>query len=720
MSLGYLNQQGTLISTYEKRYSLRANTAFNLNNHIRVGENAYMFFKNNPQLQNQNEGNLISYAYREPPIIPVYDIAGNYAGSRSPGLSNSQNGYANAMRNVANNKLRGNNNDWQMTGNVFAEADFLKHFTLRTQFGGTVDNFYNRYFGFTAYENAEGNTNANAYTELAGYNSSYTWTNTLKYSQDFGKHNLKLLLGNESISNYGRQVQGSNGNYVVSVDPSYVDLDTGNPAGYQNTNNNGIYSNSILSYFGRLDYSYADKYLLSATLRRDGSSFFANGRKYGTFPSVTLGWRLSQESFMKSLTWLNDLKLRAGYGTLGSLSGVNTQPNNAFNLYGSTGGNSFYDINGTGSSSVLGTYASQLGNTRTSWETDKELNLGIDATLLNHIDFSLEYYKKTVTGLLFKPQLLAHETFASAPYVNAGNIQNTGIDFSANYHGNINEFRFNVGINLSHYNNLVKSLDASIPYLDENSDGSTRIANFSRLQPGQPLGEFYGYQVLGLYKDAADVASGAQYSGAKPGFFKLKDVNGDKKIDANDRTFIGNPNPKLTGGLNLSAGYKNFDLTAFLYGVYGNKVANYTKYWTDFPQVFDGNVSADILAKSWHAGADNSHATIPVLSRQASLGNTAAFNSFYLENGSFLRLKSLQVGYTMPASMLKNSGISKVRIYVLVNNLFTITKYSGLDPELQNSALYNSSRGDNTSFGIDFGNYPADEKRYSLGLQVTF
>ena len=323
---------------------------------------------------------------------------------------------------------------------------------------------------------------------------------------------------------------------------------------------------------------------------------------------------------------------------------------------------------------------------------------------------------------MFRPTLPATEAVPNPPYVNAGNIQNKGFDFNATYHGSIDEFHFNIGLNLSHYNNLVKALNPGLAYLDVNSGGSTRLGNFVRLEPSQPLGEFFGYKVLGLYQSAADVANSPGYAGAKPGLFKLADINGDGKIDANDRTFIGNPNPKITGGLNISGNYKNFDFSAFLYGVAGNKVANYVKYWTDFPQVFDGNVAANVITDSWNpaAGANNSKATIPVLSRSANLGNTAAFNSFYLENGSFLRLKSLQIGYTIPSATLKNYGISKFRIFVLGNNLFTITKYSGLDPELQNSTLYNSANGDNTSFGIDFGNYPANEKRYSVGAQVTF
>ncbi len=712
MSLGYLNQGGTLLSQYEKRYSLRANTNFNIADHIRIGENAYMFYKQNPTGGNQNEGNIISQTYREPPIIPVYDIAGNFAGTRAPGLSNASNPYAVASR-FANNSV---NNDWQMTGNVFGEVDFLKHFNYRMSFGGAIDNYYYHNFNPDPYENAEGNTKGNSYTEGAGYNSAYTWGNYLTYNQIFGKHNVKVLLGSEAITKYGRQLAASRGNYLISVDPNFVDLDTGSPSTQQNTNNNATYSNTILSYFARVEYQFNDKYLFTGNVRRDGSSFFSPSHQYGTFPSGTIGWRISKEDFLKSVTWINDVKIRAGYGTLGSLNGVSLQPYNAYNLYNSVAGNSFYDINGTSTSSVLGTYKSQIGNLSTTWETNKESNIGVDATILNNkIDFTLDFYKKTVTGLLFKSSALAIANDASQPYKNAGNLQNTGIDFNVTYHGNVSDFKYNLSLNLSHYSNLVNALAPGTAYEDLNSAGSTRLQNFVRLQPGQPVGEFFGYQQIGLYQSAADVAGSAGYAGAKPGLIKYRDVNGDGKIDANDRTFIGNPNPKFTGGFNLQANYKNFDLNAFFYGVYGNKIVNYVKYWVDFPQVFDGNVSADIITNSWKPGADNSHATIPVLTRQANLGNTAAFSSYYIENGSFLRLKSLQIGYSVPSEELKHIGIAKFRIFVLANNLFTITKYDGLDPELQPSNL-----ADNTSFGIDFGNYPSNEKRYTIGVQATF
>lgn len=716
MSIGYLNQQGTLLGTYEKRYSLRVNNNYNISDHIRIGENAYIYYKQNPGLpgaNNQNEGNIISYTYREPPIIPVYDIMGNFAGTRSPGLSNASNPVK-----IATDALRNVNNDWNFSGNAYAEVDFLKHFTARTSFGGSVDNFEYYFFNGDPYNNAEGNTNGNSFTEGAGYRSNYTWQNTVQYKQTFGKHDLKLLVGSEAITSHYRELQASRGQYTVSQDPNFVDLNTGAPSTQTNSNPNNPdpFASTLLSYFARVEYAFNDKYLLQGNVRRDGSSLFAPGHQWGTFPSASLGWRVSKEDFMKSLTWVDDLKLRGGYGTLGSLGNVPNLPTNAYNLFGYAAGNSFYDINGTSTSSLLGLYKTQIGNTATTWETDKTSNIGLDATLFhNKIDFSLDVYKKTITGLLFQNFLPAPFADPTPPYINAGDLQNTGIDFNITYHGNVSDFKYNLSLNLSHYSNIVKSLPQGTAYIDENSAGSTRLQNFVRLQPGEPVGEFFGYQAIGLYQSAADVANSPGYAGAAPGLLKYKDINGDGKIDANDRTFIGNPNPKFTGGFTLNASYKNFDLNAFFYGVYGNKIVNYVKYWTDFPQVFDGGVAANVVTDSWKPGADNSHATIPILTRAANLGNTAAFTSYYIENGSFLKLKSLQIGYSIPADQLKRFGIYKFRIFVLGNNLFTITKYTGLDPELQNSDLNN-----NTSFGVDFGNYPSNEKRYSVGVQVTF
>ncbi len=727
-SLGYFNQQGTLINTFLKRYTARINTLFSVggNNHIRFGENAYVFYRQNPGFTNQNENNAISMSYRESPIIPVYDIMGNYAGTGSQGLGNAQNPVANQQR-TANNKL----NDWQINGNVFAEVDFLKGLTARTSFGGTVDNYYYNSFSYTAYENAENNKNPNSFTENFGYNSSYTWTNTLTYSNIFGKHTIRAIAGTEAIQNYGRAINGNRSGYYItnpgnlSVDPSLFTLNFGPPTGQTTSNINGTpYQSSLYSLFARIDYSYNDRYLVSGTLRRDGSSVFDPSQRYGYFPSVTGGWRISKEEFMHDITWISDLKLRGGWGKLGSISNINAT--NAFSLYNQSAANSYYDINGTNTGSVLGIYPNQIGNTKTTWEQDVITNIGIDASIFkSKFDFSVEWYKKAITGLLFRPAAYTGSLYATAPYVNAGNIQNTGIDASATYHGAVHkDLSFDITGTFTSYHNKVVSLPAGVKYYDEASAGSTRIGSFSRLQAGQAVGAFFGYQVVGLFQSAADVSKSPTQQDAAPGRFKYADVNGrdangnltgksDGKIDDADRTFIGNPNPKFSTGFNLAVRYKNFDFSTFLYASIGNDIINYVKYWTDFPQVFAGAVSKNAVYNSWTPQRPN--ATVPILENSANFSNTTVFNSYYKENGSYLRMKSLVIGYTLPAAALKRFGIERLRIYAQAANLFTITKYTGLDPELTGSDLNN-----NTNFGIDFGNYPANQKNYNIGVNLSF
>ncbi|MGZ5255356.1 MAG: SusC/RagA family TonB-linked outer membrane protein, partial [Flavitalea sp.] len=313
-SLGYFNQQGTLIETYLKRYSARINTQFNIKDNIRIGENVYMFYRDNPQIGNQGEGNEISHTYRTQPIVPVYDIMGNWGGGAGSRLGQGSNPVA--MRTRAKDN-RGN--QWDVMGNVYAEIDFLRGFTAKTTFGGTLNNGYYYYFGYRTYENAE-NVGQNSYTEAAYYNRSYTWTNSLTYSKLFAeKHNVRLFAATEAIDNYGRDVGGNRVN-LFSDNPNFRNLSNGSPAGQQNYS--GAYQNTLFSLIGRLDYSFDERYLLSATVRRDGSSVFGPEKRYGVFPSVSVGWRLSSESFMQGVSWINDLKIRGGYGILGSQTNV--------------------------------------------------------------------------------------------------------------------------------------------------------------------------------------------------------------------------------------------------------------------------------------------------------------------------------------------------------------------------------------------------------------
>lgn len=724
MSIGYLNQQGTEINTYEKRYEGRVNTTFNINDHFRIGENAYWFYRQLPQngFSNQSEGDPISYAYRMDPQIPVYDISGiQYGGTwLGPGgepLGNSSNPVA-----VLDQLKHDYYKTWQMTGNVFAELDFLKHFTIKTAFGGTTSNQWQQGYSVNQYQDYESHSGANSVYESSQYYSNYNWTNTLRYQQIIGKHNISILGGYEMKEASNRTV-GGNGTNVFSTDPLFVNLSNATK-GITNfsgvvTGANGLpqQPTSTESLFAQLNYIYNDKYILAATVRRDGFSAFAPGQQWGTFPSVSLAWRLSQEDFLKSVSWLNDLKLRASYGVAGN--NANVPGANAFTLYNSKFGNGYYAING-GNATQQGFYNSQLGNLKTTWETDKIFNVGFDATIFNHLEMTIEYFKKSVSGLLFQDQVPATVGAAAAPYVNIGDVQNQGVDIAATYHGTAGSgFRYNIGANISIYRNKITNVPNG--YFD---DPGTRVNNISREQVGHPVGSFFGYKVIGFYnpdeftydattKSYTPKPGVVAYAGAVPGSFRYADVNGDGTVNDADRTFIGNPNPSFTYGVNLSASYKNFDFSMVLYGSQGNKDFHYTKYFTDFYGSFQGAKSNDALYKSWGSpGVTNP--TLPIATDNNSMGTTQ-ISSYYVENGSFLKCRVAQLGYSFSPAILKTVGVTKLHVYVQATNLFTITKYTGLDPELPPVDGSN-----NNAFGQDFGNYPNNQRQYIVGVNLSF
>ncbi|MEP7107136.1 MAG: TonB-dependent receptor [Ferruginibacter sp.] len=695
-SLGYFNQQGTLIETYLKRYSARMNTQFNVKKNIRFGENFYFFYRDNPRITNLDEGNEISNSYRTQPIVPVYDIKGNYGGGAGARLGQGTNPVASRLRSKDNK-----GNQWDIQGNVFAEVDFLKNFTVRTSFGGTMNLGYNYSFGYRTYENAE-NVGQNSYSENSFYNRNWTWTNSISYSNTFAqKHNVKVFGATEAIENYGRNVGGNRVN-LFSNDPNFRNLSNGSPAGQQNYS--GAYQNSLFSLIGRLDYSFNDKYLLSGTVRRDGSSVFGPEKRYGVFPSVTVGWRVSNEQFLKTVGWINDLKFRGGYGILGSQSNVNAT--NAFTLFGGGPNDAYYDIGGNNSSATRGFISTSIGNPATGWEEDKITNIGFDATLFkSKFDISIEWYKKTIKGLLFGQPLPATAGGAGRPTINIGNVENSGIDLNTTYRGKVNrDLSFDIGVIFTTY----KSKITNIPGTYFGAGGS-RIGDFTRNQVGNPIGSFFGYQVLGIFQSTDEVAKSAKQDAAAPGRFRYRDVDGSNEITDNDRTFFGNPNPDFTYGLNLSAAYKGFDFSAFFYGSQGNDVINYVRWWTDFFPSFQGAKSKDALYNSWTP--NNKGGTTPIAENVSNFSNNGVPNSYYLENGSYLRCKSIILGYTIPAASLRRFGIDKLRVYAQGANVFTITGYTGLDPELS---------GSNAAFGIDYGNYPNNQKNYNFGINLTF
>lgn len=704
-SMNYLDQQGIAKFQYLKRYAVRANTQFNIGDNIRIGENAYIFYRQNPRFGNQGEGSPFSMAFRQDPLIPVYDIIGNFAGTKSQGLGNARNPFADIFRTKDN---RGH--QWDINGNVFAEVDFLRHFSARTQFGGVLNNGYFFNFNYVGYENAEGNTGTNSFNEGASYNTQWTWNNTLTYSNTFANdHTVRALLGTEAVSFKGRGLSGSRANYF-SENPNYWTLNTG----ASNPNNTGYaYHSSLWSQFGRLDYSYKGKYLLNGTIRRDGFSSFIGEQRFNWFPSVSAAWRISQEDFLRDVTFVNELKLRYSWGKMGNTG--NTPGTNAFNLYNQRFGFSYYDIGGSSTSPMMGFYQSNIGNPATSFEGNIIQNVGFDATLFrNKLDLTIDWYKKAVSGLLFPasgPQYsVVFTSGAGLPQVNIGDMQNTGIDANITYHGTVaRDFKFDITGTFTSYNNKVVDIPGA-PFFDA---GSIRNVRTTRNQEGRAVGEFFGYKVIGIFQDADEVSKAPTQNDARPGVFRYADINGDGKIDADDRTFIGNPNPEFTYGLNIAASYKAFDFSAFFFGSYGNDIFNYTKYYTDFPDFFKGALRREVALNAWTP--QNKGSNIPLLRNVGGFSTDQVANSYFIEDGSFFRNKQMQLGYTLPNNLLSRVGIERFRIYVQAANMFTITKYQGLDPELSSP----DPNARTPLFGIDQGNYPHTPS-YLFGVNVNF
>ncbi|MET3980731.1 TonB-linked SusC/RagA family outer membrane protein [Mucilaginibacter sp. UYP25] len=728
MSLAYTNQQGTLINTYFKRYQARINTTFSVKDHVRVGENFNFFYIQSPNGGgglagggNQNEGNPISETYRTLPIIPVRDIAGNlggtYAGTAD--LGNALNPVG-----IQERQKTTNTNQWGMQGTVFAEADFLKHFTARTAFSTDISNRYFYNIGYRQYDSGEAHGGNNSYNEGSSYSTRYNWSNTLNYKQVFGKHSINVLAGFEARKVNYRQITASTKN-LFSLDPFYANISNGPAAGttagsgFFDPNDPTVFPNKIISFFGRLDYVFADKYILGATVRRDGSSVFYTGRQYGTFPSVSLAWRASQEEFLKGISWLNDLKIRGSYGISGYNG--NVVRNSFYSGFDGGSGNSAYPIDGSSSSTLPG-YFQNLGNINTGWERDKVFNVGFDASLFNHLDITAEYYKKTITDLLQQLDQPATVGGGGRPTVNVGKVVNRGVDISATYHGQNGGFTYSVGANVTTVKNKITELGSSF------FTSGIRNGNVVKNDVGTSIGEFYGYKVQGYWNtqaeiDALNAAQKPDLFGsvpvyqdkAAPGRFRYEDVNGDGRITDADRTFIGNPNPDFTYGVNLNAAYKGFDLSAVFYGVKGNDVYNSIKYWTNFYGSQTGNKSRDLLFNSWDpakTAAQNASAKTPIAENANNFSTTDAISSYYVESGSFLKLRSVQVGYTFGSTVLKGVGVDKLHVYVQGTNLFTATKYSGADPELQSF--------DRNSPGVDRGNYPNNERRFIFGVNLSF
>lgn len=698
VGVNYLDQQGTMVNTRLQRYSGRVNTTFQIGENFQVGQNLNVYYRSNPTVpESQVLGSEFSPLAMHRlliPVIPVYDIAGNYGGTGiGPDLGTQRNplGWHDRMS-------EDRNQSWSTVGNLYARIGFLEDkLSFRSSIGGALNNRRSQNLNLPHPERSEFRNDPIRLSENWGFDYRVINTNTLTYRNLIGSHNFTVLGGVETIWEYGRNIGASRDDFFLT-NFDYLILNVGT----SNIQNSGsAFESTLFSVFTNVNYSFDNRYLFGFTLRRDGSSRFGEDSRYGVFPAVSLGWRISSERFMQDFHWLDDLRIRGSWGILGSQNNVN--PANAFDLYAGDLNTTYYDISGSTNSVRQGFSQSRIGNPRTSWEENRVINVGLELAMFNSLTITADAYKKSIDGLLFSLPLPATVGDASRPAVNAGDIQNTGFDIVTKYRHQVSaNTSFSVGLNFGAYRNEIVDLPGR-DFFDS--------ANGVRNQPGHPISAWFGYKVIGIYQDEADIANSASYPGAFPGRLKYEDINGDGQITADDRTFIGDPHPDFTYGILLDFFWRNFDISANIYGSQGNDVYNAMNSYTHHMGGYLTNVSRDLL-NAW--SPENRDSNIPILSSQGGLGSASSMSTYLIEDGSFLRLRSLMIGFTVPVNLLDHIGIRQLRLYAQATNLFTITGYSGLDPEVM------TGTAGVASFGTDRGNYPNSERTFTFGLNLSF
>lgn len=694
------DHDGIMIGNDYRRYQVRVNSNYNIGKRIRVGENLNVAYQETrASFGNPNEGSPLIATYGMPQLVPVYDIRGNFA---SPANFNSN--VANPVADLTRNRNNAQGHSFRITGSTFAEVDLTDFLTWKSSYGLDYNSGPGQFYGTRRYEATEGNTNPNSLQNSYFLNRNWVAFSTLSFKKNFGDHRVTALAGYEAKQTYyegfnagGSQLAFDNFNYRL--------LGNVNPATFYMSSYRG--EHNVVSQFVQSSYSYNDKYLFSGTVRRDGSSRFINN-KYGIFPSASAGWRISKEKFMDNVKFINDLKLRASYGILGNNEVGGDYP--GFSNFATSLGTANYAINGSVNQNTVGFEQVSTGNPNLRWETSRVANIGFDASLAGGWNVMIEWYKRDTRDMIYNVELPLELGAVGRQAQNIGQMTNTGFDFSVGYSKRVNrDFSFNANLTGSTVKNEVVRLEANSNTFIRS--GGSRIGDITYTRAGLPISQFYGYVQEGLWKSEADIAKVlfADRGDAKVGRFRFADLNKDGRIDNNDETFLGSPLPTLILGLNLTANYKNWDFTAYFSGNYGQKLFNFVKYFTHF-NAFQRNRSKDFL---YEAGK-----TLPVLDGGDNYSSQRS--SYYVEDGSFTRLRNLQVGYSLSNNNLKKLGLSRARFYLQGQNLLTFTKYSGLDPDVTITNItegFNSQR--DLSIGLDNGRYPL-ARNFIFGVNLEF
>ena len=688
----YFNQDGIVgkgKSTYDR---LTARMSYNLEiiENLKLNLSGIYTNSNRSTLAENALGSVLFNAVNINPNLGIFDENGEYTIAEGLGneVINPVAQIANTFNDTEINKISG------VGGLEYTLWDKL---TAKTQFQFNYSEVDGKYFLPEVFYGSGKvfNITRNNVTENFDIYRDYTWDNFLTYDDSFGDHNLKVLLGMSVFKTQG-ELSSLTGFGLPTND--YGNASVGNAEEVQDAYQNGgdFFDSRLLSYFSRLQYNYKGKYLFSGLVRRDGSTAFGPENKFGWFPSASVGWIISDEEWLSDSDVLSFLKLRGSYGIIG---------NDRINAYG------FVSLlNGEGTyvfdnELVFGKAAGALSNPEIRWEKQKTLDIGLDARFFDsRLDITMDYFKRKTEDLLVAPQvsgiLGAGAPGSAPPIVNAGIVENRGFEFAIGYNQSVNDnFQFNINYNMTALDNEVLFVDSDNGFLTGGSFGIGQEPP-SRMEAGKPLGYFYGLQTDGIFQNAEEIANSAQPN-ASPGDIRYVDNNPDGIIDSNDRVDIGNPIPDFTMGMNLGFTYKSFDFNAYAFASLGNDIVrNYER------NQINTNRTNSFLGRWTGEGSTNS---FPRVSTGAN--TNILFSDFYVEDGSYVRLQNVQLGYTLDSDLIANTGVEKFRVYASVNNAFTLTEYQGYDPS--------ASSGAPIGGGIDQGFYPVP-RVYMLGINLKF
>ncbi|WP_252191114.1 TonB-dependent receptor [Polaribacter sp. Q13] len=689
VSIGHISQKGIVKESSYKRTNLRINNTYKLNEAIKVGHNIQYALSDRVSIPEYGpnvwtRASFVGFAVD--PVTPIY---------KADGSLNSTT-YSSAINplGLAKYGQRPNTRE-NFLGNLFLEVDVLKGLKFRSNYGLDITNVKVDYYIPVYDVSPTYNSDVSTYNLNRSENRSMVLSNTLNYNTTIAKkHSITALLGQEIQESEYNNVNTQRSGIPVSV----ANPTLGSGSVSTSTNSGDISKSKLLSYFGRLNYNYDDRYLVTGTYRLDGSSRFGANNRWGKFPSLALGWNVHKENFYK-LDAVSQLKFRLGWGETGNQNIPVTAIANTLNL------GSNYVFGGEESTQV-GVAPFRSGNADLKWETTVTKNIGFDMGFLaNSITFTADYFIKNTTDLLLAVPVLQTSGNQENGFENAGNIQNKGLELTANYKKTINDFSFSVGGNIAFIKNKVLKLAN-----DGILTSGQQAKDFNRTEVGQPIASFYGFEMIGIFQNQDEVDNNATLPNTQPGDVQYRDINEDGVINDDDRKYIGSPFADFTYGLNLDMSYKQFDFSAFFQGSEGNKIFNRSIYWLEGD--LGSNMTTNMLNRWTGEGTSSS---IPRATFKNVGVNMPLSSSRYIEDGSYLRLKNIELGYTIPKNITEKISVSKLRLYVAAQNVFTFTKYNGLDPEVGVDGASN----DPLDIGIDRGRYPST-RTISVGANINF